>query len=89
MRLWSDRVVGPSRRRAIERELAPNEPVLVMATGRGGLSGGGCLLAATAQSLLVASRSRCERLSYEALTSLTIDAQTGEFAFSPTGTRAR
>lgn len=56
-----------------------------MATGRGGLSGGGCLLAATAQGLLIASRSRCERLSYEALTSLTIDAQTGEFAFVADG----
>jgi hypothetical protein len=91
MRFLSDRVVGPSRqrRRAIERELAPNEHVLVMATSRGGLSGGGCLLAATAQSLLVASRSRCERLSYQALTSLTIDAQTGEFAFVADGhTRA-
>jgi hypothetical protein len=33
MRLWSDRVVGPSRRRAIERELAPNDPVSVIATG--------------------------------------------------------
>jgi len=51
--------------------------------------GTGASDSATAQGLLIASRSRCERLSYEALTSLTIDAQTGELRSSPTGTRAR